>query len=123
MIYNTRRTMLRLLVETACKALKAEDDFLRTQIAQNPSGYPNQRAGILRPGFVDERYYQRLVARQLLTWKPYEACLELASHDLVLTQAAQWFAVIEMKLWMGSTGNATLPKILDDIRKLQQVPQ
>ncbi len=106
------------MVDAACKALKDEDDFLRGQI--NHPAYAGQRAGILRPGFMDERYYQRLVARQLLAWKLYEVHLELARHDLVLTQQDKWITVVEMKLWMGSTGNPALPLIVDDIRKLQQ---
>jgi hypothetical protein len=115
--------MLRRLVETACKALKEEDDFLRTKINQN-TAFAGQRAGVLRPGFLDERYYQRLVTRQLLAWQPYEALLERSLHDLVLTDRQQgtlWFAVIEMKLWMGSTGNPALAGIIADISKLQHV--
>jgi hypothetical protein len=109
--------MLRRLVETACKALKEEDDFLRTTINQNNTVYSEQRAGILRPGFLDERYYQRLVARQLLS-EPYEVLLEKTWHDLVLMHPTKdCFAVIEMKLWMDKEGNTA--GIVGDLGKLK----
>jgi hypothetical protein len=100
--------MLRQLVETAGKALREEDNFLQQKISQNPV-YLGQRAGILRPAFMNENFYQRLLARQLLTW-PYEVFLEVPlcvnRHDLVLTEpqekATNWFAVIEIKCWTGN---------------------
>jgi hypothetical protein len=67
--------MLLSLVQTACDALKEEDDFLHSTITRNNTVYFGQQAGILRRGFLDERYYQRLVARQFLT-EPYEVLLE-----------------------------------------------
>jgi hypothetical protein len=117
--------VLRDLVQTARKALKDEDDFLRSQIGQNVAVYSGQRAGLLRPGFDDERYYQRLLARQILNW-PYEVFLESNRHDLILMHpnTDDRFVVVEMKRWMDKLGN-TAP-ILDDLGRLrvaQPAPQ
>jgi hypothetical protein len=109
--------MLRLLVETACKALKREDALLRRIVGRNPI-YAGQSAGILRKGFMDERYYQRIVARQLLT-QPYEVLLEKNQHDLVLMRpnTSDRLAIVEMKLWMTAAGNTT--EIVADMDKLK----
>jgi hypothetical protein len=109
--------MLRPLVEEARKALKQEDDFLRQHIIGNPL-YPGELAGVLRTGFMDERYYQRLVAKQLLNGQ-HHVDLEKVYHDLVLFDLPQtYFAVIEMKLWMDAAGD--LSGIIVDIDKLRK---
>jgi hypothetical protein len=109
--------MLQSLVETACDALKAKDNFLREG--------QMQRVGILRQGCIDERYYQRLVAEQLFAG-PCNVILEEpfagGYYDLVLRRPdiADRFAVIEMKCWMDEHGS--MNGIYNDVERLLAEP-
>jgi hypothetical protein len=118
---------LRGLIESARLSLEMEDCFLRNQILMNQSACPGEKAGILRDRFRDERYYQRIFARGLLSSR-HRVNIEHGpdAYDLVLTRALPqepWFAAIEMKLWMSAQGEIEIPGIIADIQKLQRIPR
>ncbi|ABA57640.1 hypothetical protein Noc_1136 [Nitrosococcus oceani ATCC 19707] len=107
---------LKRLIKIAGTALEAEDRFLREAIAKNRTAYPSEKCGILRNN--NERYYQFIIWRALVSSFPFTARIEIQSHDLVLNypdDASKWFAVIEMKRWMSSTGEVEIPGIIRDI--------
>jgi hypothetical protein len=106
------------LIQIAGTALEAEDRYIREAIAANPIAYPNGRDGILR--INNERYYQFIVARALVSSFPFAVTVEVGSHDLVLRyphSPEKWFAVVEMKRWMSVEGEQEISAILRDINE------
>jgi len=111
---------LKKLIQIAGAALEAEDRVLLGSIAANNLAYPNENGGILRMN--NERYYQFIIARALVSSFLYPVEIEVNSHDLVLMDPnnnSKWFAVIEMKRWMSENGTQEIPSILSDIQKLR----
>ena len=113
---------LKRFIEIAGLALEKEDRQFRSDIKANQTGYPQQKGGILR--IQNERYYQFIIVRALTSSYPYDAKVELNSHDLVLRHPDPphyWFTVVEMKKWMTPQGQEEIPGIVDDINTLHSV--
>jgi hypothetical protein len=110
---------LKRLIDIAGQALEQEDRFVLGAITANQKGYPDGKGGILR--INNERYYQFIVARALMSSFPYSAAVEVEGHDLILRypgEQSKWFAVVEMKRWMSEDGLSEQPGIKKDIEKL-----
>ena len=105
------------LVNTAGKALEIEDQHILDAVAKNRTAYDGESGGIIR--FNNERFYQFVVAKALISTMPYRVGVEIDSHDLVLKNptTSEKFAVVEMKRWMTGVGNRELPKIRIDIHE------
>ena len=116
------REELQQLILIARDALKEEDRRILSGIAANPTAYPGGNGGILR--FNNERYYQFIVARALITSSfPLAVTVETDYHDLVLydpKSAANGFAAIEMKRWMSENGKKEILNIKTDLDKLRR---
>lgn len=112
------------LIDIAKAELEAEDLYLRSVVASNPSTYPpkqvSNKCGLLR--FANERFYQYILTRGLLRSCLFPVALEKNTYDLVLfnkAPASGWFAVVEMKRWMSVSGKGKeLQGIKDDFDKL-----
>ena len=106
---------LNILVKTAGLALELEDRYLLGSVAANRQAYPGENGGILR--LNNERYYQFIVARSLVSSYPFAAEIEVDFHDLVLRYPgdSKIFAAIEMKRWMTSNGYEELESIKRDV--------
>ena len=100
---------LNILVKTAGLALELEDRYLLGSVAANRQAYPGENGGILR--LNNERYYQFIVARSLVSSYPFAAEIEVDFHDLVLRYPgdSKIFAAIEMKRWMTSSTKQWFP--------------
>lgn len=114
---------LQELVNIAGYALETEDRFIAGCVAMHPELYQNtDPAGILR--FNNERYYQFLIARSLMSGFPYRVELERDTYDIALYASSDagpkdFAAVGEIKRWMSSTGEPEIPAIRQDIEKLK----
>jgi hypothetical protein len=114
---------LQELVNIAGYALETEDRFIAGCVATHPELYQGTDfAGILR--FNNERYYQFLIARNLMSEFPYRVELERDTYDIVLyassdAGAKDFAAVGEIKRWMSTTGEPEIPAIRRDIEKLK----
>lgn len=112
---------LQQLIQIAGAALKAEDRLILSGIAANPTAYPDCNGGILR--FDNERYYQFVIARALITSTfRLAVTVETKYYDLVLhdsKNAAKHFAAIEMKRWPSENGVSEIKKIKKDMDKLR----
>jgi hypothetical protein len=112
---------LKRLINIAGAALEAEDQDIRKGVTANNIAYPGGNGGILR--FIKERYYQFITARSLTSTCPYPVAVEEEFHDLVLKHpepSTDWFAVVEMKLWMSEDGRQEITPICDDLDKLRK---
>lgn len=112
---------LQTLTDIAGKALEAEDKYLISEMAKNPTAYHTCHGGILR--FNNERYYQFIVARAFLSAYPYIVNVEFDYRDLILKypdNPNKWFTYIEMKRWMSSTGEPEIYPICTDLTKLSE---
>ncbi|KUM02749.1 hypothetical protein KIF53_15525 [Chromobacterium subtsugae] len=108
------------LVDIAGMALEAEDRQILGAVTANRVAYSGESGGLLR--FNNERFYQFIVAKSLLSSMPYKVSVEVNSHDMVLEvpDTGNHFAVVEMKRWMSPNGEQELPGIRKDIfQKLQ----
>ncbi len=109
------------LIEIGGRALEQEDRFIAGCVTTNPYLYAdrNQPGGLLR--FRDERYYQFIIRRALMSGYRYRVDTEEATHDFVLreTVGGEWLAVGEMKKWMAAGNEAELPGMRKDIAKLR----
>ncbi len=108
------------LVEIAGPALEAEDRYLLGSISANRAAYPDGNGGLLRVN--NERYYQFIVARALMSSFPFAVVPELNRHDLVLKYPgsnSNWFAAVEMKRWMSGAGESEIPGMIEDLKKLR----
>ena len=115
----------RQLIGISAQALEMEDRFLLGAVAANRKAYPDRNGGaggvraaggILR--INNERYYQFVIARALVSSFPYEVVLERDTHDLVILDnkdKTKWFAAVEMKRWMSNSGESEIPGIRYDI--------
>ena len=116
--YERRRKMdknLCTLIDTASKALEAEDRYLLGAVTANKQAFGDSTGGILR--FNNERYYQFVIARALMSSFPFKTDLEVETHDLVfqhLERTTKW-AVVEIKRWMSATGESEIPGIRHDV--------
>jgi hypothetical protein len=92
---------LRSFLDTARDALKAADERIKKYIAGNGI-YHEQRAGILRAPFHNERYFQYLIAERMMSWPVYlELDVQPGQYDLVLFENQQrdrCLVAMEMKL-------------------------
>ena len=116
---------LKSLIQIAGAALETEDRYLLGAVAANKKVYANEYGGIIR--LNNEHYYQRIVARALMSSFPFVAKLEYKErHDLVLlypNDINHWFAVVEMKRWMSTTGKKELEPIKTDLSKIKKAVQ
>jgi len=110
---------LKNLIAIAGAALKEEDTSFLNDVAKNRQAYPDGRGGILR--FNNEHYYKFVVARALVKSYPLAIAIEVDSHDMVLyhPNSTSRFGAVEMKRWMGASGEQEIPGILRDIEKLR----
>jgi len=110
------------LIEIGGRALEQEDRFIAGCVATRPHLYgdKDQPGGLLR--FRDERYYQVIIRRALMSGYRYRVSTEEGkpTYDFVLreTSGGDWLAVGEMKKWTGE--EAELPGMREDIAKLQE---
>jgi hypothetical protein len=65
------RKELAKLIQIAGAALEFEDRYLIGAIAANQAAYPGRHGGILQYKFNNERYYQFVVARALVSSFPF----------------------------------------------------
>lgn len=107
-------TLIRL-INIAGMALEAEDRYMLGAVTANRIAYEGESGGILR--INNERYYQFIVARALMSSMHYKVKVEVDSHDLLLVtpKANERFAVIEMKRWMSPAGGQEIPGIRRDL--------
>lgn len=112
---------LQKLVSIAGHALEIEDHFIAGCVATNPDLYGDGRPqGILR--INNERYYQFLIIRSLMSGFPYRVEPERDTHDIALyadKEAKDYAALGELKRWMSSTGEVEIPALRRDIEKLK----
>jgi predicted AAA+ superfamily ATPase len=106
---------LERLIQTAGMALEAEDRYMLGAVTANQIAYDGESGGILR--INNERYYQFIVARALMSSMPYKVKVEVDTHDLLLEapKTGERIAVIEMKRWMSSTGEKEISGIRRDL--------
>jgi hypothetical protein len=106
---------LKQLINTAGMALEAEDRYMLGAVTANRIAYPGESGGILR--INNERYYQFIVARALMSSIPYKVSVEVDSHDLLLEVPGtnKRFAIVEMKRWMSEKGEREIPGIRRDL--------
>ena len=127
------RKHLQNLVNIAGAALEAEDRFITGCVTHNPIYNGDDRSpGILR--FNDEKYYQPVIARGLLSSFPFYVEREgrlgtSRNYDLVLyrdvqhkgAQRSEPVAVGEIKRWFGDREDV-LAGMEKDINRLTQLP-
>lgn len=108
------------MIATAGVALETEDRYLLGCVAANKDVYEGDPGGLLR--INNERYYQFIVARSLMSSSAYRVRVEVDTHDLVLEPAKTGMrsAIIEMKRWMSGSGETELPGISADVQKLRR---
>lgn len=103
--------------------MEAEDRFIAGCVVTNQKLYKDERpAGVLR--ISNERYYQFVIARSLMSGFSYRVDLERATHDIVLYRSSEartegYAAVGEIKCWMWDR-TTPLELIRRDIKKLNQ---
>lgn len=109
--------ILKNLVSISALALEAEDRYILGAVTANKAAYSGESGGILR--INNERYYQFIVARALMSSMPYRVQIEVDTHDLVLEEpeTGERIAVIEMKRWMSPTGQPEIRGIVHDMRE------
>ena len=110
------------IVEIGGRALEFEDRFMIgcTTVRSELYGEEEPR-GLLR--LANERYYQFVVSRALLSNYAYHVGVERGTHDFVISAKAgekSWLAVGEMKKWFSSVEEAEMPGMRADIQKLQR---
>src|SRR5256885_1762062 len=92
---------IRDIVEIGGRALEDEDRFIAGCTTINAHLYDdNGPRGLLR--FANERYYQFVVARALMSSYGYYVEIERETHDFLVAAKAsekEWFAAGEMKKW------------------------
>ena len=106
---------IKAIVEIASNALKEEDSYLSNSVKGNSIYANDQTKGILR--FNNERFYQYIIAREMLKVYPGYIDLEKDTHDLVIygSESNKYKIVVEMKRWMSSGGASELPGIKSDV--------
>jgi len=115
---------LKRLVDVCGHALEAEDRFIAGCVATNREMYKDDLPlGILR--FNNERYYQFVCLRGMMSGMPYAADVERGTYDIVLYEpgtgdSRSFAAVGEIKRWMGASGEAEIPAIQEDMEKLRR---
>jgi hypothetical protein len=122
--WMSMREELAQLIKIAGVALEFEDRYLLGAIAANQAAYPGRHGGILQHKFNNERYYQFVVARALISSFPFAADIEIGGSDLVLKyteNTSKVFAVCEMKRWMTESGKPEIRKMLADLQKLRKL--
>lgn len=111
------------LVSIGGCALEQEDRFIAGCVTVNPHLYGDKNpCGLLR--IANERYYQFVISRALMSGYRYRVNIEEDRRDFVLRNGSdgEWIATGEMKLWLSSRSETDLPRIRLDIAKLRQAP-
>jgi len=111
------------LVNIGGVALEQEDRFIAGCVTVNPHLYGDENpCGLLR--IVNERYYQFVISRALMSAYRYRVNIEEDRRDFVLRDRSggEWIATGEMKLWLSSRSETDLPSIRSDIAKLRNTP-
>lgn len=115
------------LVRIACYALEQEDRYITgcTRVMNKLYGEDGKPPGILR--FLNERFYQYVMVRALMSKYKFKIDLEKETYDIVLLSREsiapkKYIAVGEMKKWMSTKGETDIPKIKKDIDKLSVAP-
>ncbi|TVO59462.1 hypothetical protein [Denitromonas halophila] len=108
-------TLTKRIVDASGTALEFEDRYLLGAVTANRIAYDGESGGILR--INNERYYQFVVARALMSSMPYKVKIEVDGHDLVLEDPVtkERIVVIEMKRWMSASGKQELGGIRKDL--------
>jgi hypothetical protein len=109
------REDLKQLIDCAARALECEDHYLAD--CANARGWRNTRIGICDN--INERYYQFVIWRALMSsfrWRPRT---ERGSHDLAFynEETNELVAVAEIKGWWSSRGESEIPGIKRDIEE------
>jgi hypothetical protein len=77
------------LIDIAGMSLEAEDRYMLGAVTANRVAYEGESGGILR--INNERYYQFIVARALMSSMPYKVKVEVDSHDLLsVAEIGSW---------------------------------
>jgi len=108
-------------VEIGGRALEYEDRFIVGCTTINAHLYDDKGPqGLLR--IANERYYQFVVARALMSRYEYHVGIEKETFDFVVganAGATSWLAVGEMKKWFSNNEEREMPRMRDDIEKLR----
>lgn len=113
-------TYLSELIAIGGQALEQEDRFIAGCVTVNQDLYGDENpCGLLR--IVNERYYQFVISRALMSAYRYRVNIEEDRRDFVLRENAggDWIATGEMKLWLAARADTDLPRIRADIGKLR----
>jgi hypothetical protein len=106
------------LVECAGRALEAEDRYLANCFKARH--WKGSEHGIC--AWWNERYYQFVIWRELMSSFPWRPELEWNLHDLAFfdneTDTDVPVAVAEIKLWASQSGTSELPAIKADMNAL-----
>jgi hypothetical protein len=108
-----------LLVECAKRALEEEDRYLLNCFATRHWSSGADGIGIFDN--INERYYQFIIWRTLMSSFPWRAKTERKGYDLAFYDDAtgKIEAVAEIKGWWSDKGEQELPGIKRDLEKLE----
>ena len=106
---------LKGIVDIATLALRDEDEYLLGAVERNSQAYGQESGGLLR--INNERYYQFVVARELISKYEFPIDIEKDTYDLVVYEGKKYKTVVEMKRWMSSTGRTEVAGIKNDINE------
>lgn len=111
------------LVEIGGRALEQEDRFITGCVTLNHHLYGDGKpGGLLR--FSNERYYQFIICRALMSAYRYRVTLEEERRDFVLRESATSTcpcAISEMKTWLSSRPETGLAGMRTDLTKLRTI--
>ena len=116
---------LEKLISIAAYALEQEDRYITGCTTVRQDLYNDGKPpGILR--FNNERFYQYIIARALMSNYKYKIDVEKETHDIVLLNGElatprEYVAVGEIKRWMSSSGGTEIQHIIRDLHKISEV--